>query len=82
MVVVPQMSEQEMVGRRVEELGAGLCIAKRDATAEKLRASIQRLLDEEGFRRQAAVVGESFQAAGGAARAAGAILPFTRNGLS
>jgi MGT family glycosyltransferase len=77
-VVVPQMSEQEIVGRRVEELGAGLCLAKRDATPEKLRASVQRLLAEEAFRRQAAVVGESFQSAGGAARAASAILPFTR----
>jgi UDP:flavonoid glycosyltransferase YjiC (YdhE family) len=62
----------------VEELGAGLCLAKKDATPEKLRASVQRLLAEEGFRRQAAVVGESFQSAGGAARAASAILPFTR----
>jgi MGT family glycosyltransferase len=77
-VVVPQMSEQAIVGRRVEELGAGLCLAKKDATAEKLRASVQRLLAEQGFRRQAAVVGESFQAAGGAARAVSAILPFTR----
>jgi MGT family glycosyltransferase len=77
-VVVPQMSEQAMVGRRVEELGAGLYVAKEDATPGRLRESVQRLLAEDGFRRQAGFLRESFQTAGGAPRAAGAILRFTR----
>ncbi len=77
-VIVPQMGEQAIVGRRVEELGAGLYLAKEEATAEKLRESVQQLLAEDGFRGQAAVVRESFQNAGGAARAADAILAFTR----
>lgn len=77
-VVIPQMGEQEIVGRRVEELGAGVYLGKEEATAEKLRASVQRLLVEERFREHAAVVRESFQTAGGVARAADAILAFTR----
>jgi len=77
-VVIPQMGEQEIVGRRVEELGAGLYIAKEEATAEKLHESVHRLLTEDRFRQQAAVVGESFQTSGGVARAADAILAFTR----
>jgi MGT family glycosyltransferase len=77
-LVIPQMSEQEIVGRRVEELGAGLYVAKEDVTAERLRESVQRLLAEPRFGRQAAVVRESLQTAGGVARAADAILPFTR----
>ena len=77
-VVIPQMNEQVIVGRRVEELGAGLYVAKKDMTAERLRESVRRLLDEDRFRRQAVVVGESFQTAGGVARAAEAILAFTR----
>ena len=77
-VVVPQMSEQAIVGRRVEVLGAGLYFANEDDTAEKLRESVLRLLTESRFRRQAAVVRESFKTAGGIARAADAILPFTR----
>ena len=77
-VVIPQVGEQAIVGRRVEELGAGLYLAKAEATAEKLRESVRRLLAEERFGRQAAVVGESFQTAGGVARAADAILAFTR----
>jgi MGT family glycosyltransferase len=76
-IVVPQMSEQARVGRRVEEIGAGLYIAREDLTADTLRQSAQRLLSEDHFRRQAAVVRESFQTAGGGARAADAILRFT-----
>jgi UDP:flavonoid glycosyltransferase YjiC (YdhE family) len=71
------MSEQEMVGRRVEELGAGLYLANDEVTTEKLLGSVQRLLGEARFRRQAALVRDSFQAAGGAARAADAIMAFT-----
>ena len=76
-IVVPQMSEQAIVGRRVEEIGAGLYLAREDVTADTLRQSVQRLLSEDHFRRQAAVVRESFQIAGGVARAADAILRFT-----
>jgi len=78
LVVIPQMGEQETVGRRVEELGAGLYLAKRDATAARLRASVERVLADDRFRQQAAVVRESFRTAGGAARAAAAVLAFTR----
>lgn len=78
MVVVPQMGEQAIVGRRVEQLGAGLCLRKEEATAERLRESVRRLLDEDRFRRQADVIRRSFLAAGGPSRAADAILAFTR----
>jgi MGT family glycosyltransferase len=78
MVVVPQMSEQAMVGRRVEQLGAGLYLAKEEVTAQRLRESVQLLLANPQFRRQAALVRESFQAAGGVARAADSILSFRR----
>lgn len=77
LVVIPQMGEQETVGRRVEELGAGLYLAKADATAAHLRASVERVLADGRFREQAAVVGASFRAAGGAPRAADAIMAFT-----
>jgi MGT family glycosyltransferase len=77
LVCVPQMGEQEMVARRVEALGAGLYLAKSEVTADRLRESVQRVLDDDRFRRQAAVVRQSFEAAGGAARGADAILSFT-----
>ena len=69
-VVIPQMGEQEIVGRRVEDLGAGLYLARAEVTAEKLRDAVRRLLAEDRFREQAALVRESFQSAGGVARAA------------
>jgi MGT family glycosyltransferase len=78
LIVVPQMGEQELVGRRVEELGAGVCLAKKEATADRLRQSVLRVLGDDRFRRQAALVRESFDAAGGAARGADAIIAFTR----
>jgi MGT family glycosyltransferase len=77
-VVIPQMSEQQVVGRRVEELGAGLFLAQNEATPEKLRLSVQRLLAEDSFRQQAARVRQSFETAGGVSRAADAIFAFTR----
>ena len=78
LVVIPQMSEQELVGRRVEGLGAGLYLAKAKATAASLRESVERVLADERFRQQAAVVRESFLTAGGVTRAADAIAGFTR----
>jgi MGT family glycosyltransferase len=78
LVVIPQMSEQAMVGRRVEQLGAGLYLAKTSVTSAALRASVERVLADDRFRKQAAVVRESFFAAGGVARAADAIVAFTR----
>jgi MGT family glycosyltransferase len=77
-VVVPQMSEQAMVGQRVEELGAGMCLTPDQRTSEHLRASVKRLLGDGRFRRQAAVLGQSLRTAGGAARAADVIQAFVR----
>ena len=78
LVVIPQMGEQMIIGRRVEELRAGIYLAKEEVTADRLREAVRRLLREPGFREQAAGVGQSFQTAGGAARAADAIRRFTR----
>jgi len=77
LVVVPQMGEQELVARQVEACGAGLFLAKNDVTADRLRQSVNRVLGDEQFRTQATLVGKSFDAAGGAARGADAILAYT-----
>ena len=77
-VVVPQMGEQAIVGRRVEELGAGLYVAKDEASVDTLRGSVRQLLTDDRFRRQAAVIRESFENAGGVAQGADAIVTFAR----
>jgi MGT family glycosyltransferase len=82
LVVVPQMGEQEIVAKRVEGLGAGLCLAKKDVTADRLRQSVNRVLGDDRFRAQAAAVRRSFDAAGGVARGADAILAYTRQRLT
>lgn len=74
LVVIPQMSEQWIVGRRVEELGAGAFLAKGDVTPQSLRSSVELVLGDGRFRSQARALGESFKAAGGAVRAADAVL--------
>lgn len=76
LVVVPQMSEQHIVGRRTEELGAGICFAPAEATPERLKQSVQRLLTEDQFRAHAGRIRESFLAAGGVAQAASDILSY------
>jgi len=78
MLVIPQMGEQMIIGKRVEELGAGLYLEKAEVTAEKLREGVRHLLADRRFREQAARVRHSFQTAGGVVRAADAIRAFTR----
>jgi MGT family glycosyltransferase len=78
MVVAPQMGEQAIIGQRVAQLGAGICLAKEPATAIRLRDSVRRLLTDDNFRRQADTIRRSFLDAGGAPRAADAIRAFTR----
>lgn len=79
LVVVPQMGEQDIVGRRVEVLGAGLRIAREDVTPERLKEATRRILVEEKFREGAALVQRSFRDAGGVDEASDAILAFTRS---
>ena len=83
LVVIPQMGEQEIVGRRVEELGAGLYLAKAKADGGTLRD-----VGRAGPRGRAvsatrpAVVRESFLAGGRRRRAAAdAIMAFTQDGI-
>jgi len=82
LLVVPQMSEQALVGRRVEELGAALYCAKEEVTPEALRTAAGRLLAEAKFRQQAAAIGDSFRSAGGIMQAAGAIRRYSKTGAS
>ena len=51
MLVIPQMGEQMIIGRRVEELGAGLYIEKAEVTADKLREGVRRLLADAALPR-------------------------------
>ena len=76
MATVPQMGEQEIVSRRVEQVGAGVYLAKADVSPDTLRRSVRRLLEEPRFRAEAARVGQTLLAAGGTAKAATLVRAF------
>ena len=78
LVVIPHMGEQEIVGRRVEQLGAGIFVAKESAAPDVLRSSVERLLKDDSFAARARDIGQSFRDAGGVQRAADAIRAFSR----
>lgn len=77
MLTVPQMGEQEIVSRRVEQVGAGIYLAKGDVSPERLRELVRRLLGEARFRERAASIGETLVASGGTAQAARLVRAFT-----
>jgi MGT family glycosyltransferase len=77
LIVVPQMSEQELVGHRVAALGAGVYLSKAEVSASALHDAVAHVLAVDRFRVQVGVVRDSFLAAGGPARAADAIAAFT-----
>lgn len=78
MVVAPQMGDQLVIARRVEQLGAGVVVDSRRITAQGLREAAERVLGAESFRRQSRAIGESFRQAGGYVRAADEVLEFKR----
>ena len=76
LLLVPQQLEQAMIAARVEQLGAGRVLRSQKVTAGRLAALAARLLEEPGFRANAARIGASLREAGGVVRAAGAIEDF------
>lgn len=77
MVVVPQRGDQYLVAGRVAELGAGLTIAPRDVTPERLRDAVGRVVRDPSFRARARALGRGLEEAGGYRRAAEHILSQT-----
>jgi zeaxanthin glucosyltransferase len=69
MVAVPSRGDTPAMGSRIERAGIGMRTSPR-ASAEQMRQLIQRLLEEESFRRRAESLREAMIAAGGVHRAA------------
>ena len=75
LLLFPQQDEQLMVARRVESLGAGLCMNPGIKTgAEEIIQAVRRVLSDHEYAIQAERIGETFREAGGYKAAAGFIL--------
>lgn len=71
-VLFPQQSEEDLVASRMEELGVGLRL-KQD-TPEAIRETVLSVLHDSSYRERTLGLAEKFHAAGGAPKAADAIL--------
>ena len=76
MIAVPQTYEQEILSARLAEFGAGLMLLPAEVTPETLRAAVSRVLLDGAFDVRAQQLAQASREAGGAARAADAILHY------
>jgi MGT family glycosyltransferase len=78
MVLFPQHSEQALVAKRTEELGAGLML-KRNKPSD-IKNVIEQILNDDTYKENANKISKSFKVAGGAKKAADMILMVINNG--
>lgn len=71
LVLFPQTAEQGGVARRVSDLGAGIYLEKN--TAECIKTAVEKVLNDDSYRKNASVISQSFKNCGGAQLAADAI---------
>jgi MGT family glycosyltransferase len=77
MVVLPQMMEQEMTARRIEELGLGVVLDQENLTAERMREALTRIQQDPMLTQRVQAMQQTVHAAGGYQRAADVILSFS-----
>ncbi|MET7695035.1 nucleotide disphospho-sugar-binding domain-containing protein [Streptomyces sp. NPDC005483] len=70
LLLVPQGADQQMVARRVVELGAGLTMHTQHITKDSVHRLARRLLHEPGFKAAATTLKAAQHRAGGHRRAA------------
>jgi len=77
LVAVPQTYEQEILAIQMAEQGAGIVLLPVEATKLNLQAAISKVLSTPAYRKNSARLGAACREAGGAKRAADAILGMT-----
>lgn len=63
LVIVPQFGDQFIVGKRVENLGAGVLLPASEATVTKLQESISLILNNSSYKENAIKLGQSLREA-------------------
>lgn len=79
MVGVPQMQEQMMTARRVQELGLGVALDKNTLTVEQLRTAIEDAMTNASYSANAQAMQQHVRNAGGYKRAVDAIMEFEQS---
>lgn len=76
LIVLPQSADQPIVARRVAEIGAGVHLNQEGLTAEGLRETAERVIEDASIRKVCVEIGDSFRKAGGYRRAVEEILAY------
>ncbi|EJL30293.1 macrolide family glycosyltransferase [Brevibacillus sp. BC25] len=74
LVMIPLSSDQPIVAKRVEELGAGIMLDRRELTPTALKDALLQVLNESTYKERAMQVGDSLRNAGGYQEAARRIM--------
>jgi len=73
MLAIPQTFEQDMLSRRIHELGAGIRLPQSQVAPDSIRLNSLGILSDATFQESSRDLGEACRKAGGAKRAVDAI---------
>jgi MGT family glycosyltransferase len=76
LIVIPQSADQNLVGQRIEQLGAGKALRRASLTVHRLRSSALDVLAEPAYKQASARLGKSFGQPDGYLHAANEIQTF------
>jgi MGT family glycosyltransferase len=76
LLIIPQSADQNLVGQRIEQLGAGKALRRTSVTAQRLRSTADDLLADPAFQQASAYLGKSFGQPDGYLRASDEIQAF------
>lgn len=70
LVMIPLSSDQPIVAARVEELGAGIMLNKNNLTADDLKSTLLKVLNDSSYKERARLIGDSLRSSDGSKQAA------------
>lgn len=79
LVVIPVTGDQPLVAKRVNEVGAGIRLNRKELTSELLRETVKEVMYDVTFKENSRKVGESLRNAGGYKRAVDEIFKMKMN---
>ncbi len=83
LIVIPQSADQNLVGQRIQQLGAGKSLRRASLTAQRLRSTAEHILANPAYQQTSARLGKSFGQPDGYIHAANEIQTFKQiHGIS